>query len=261
MTVGLTSGGATLASRELALRGPAPLRLLVVSEASFIGEALAAVLNGNSSVATVTCANAAETLTQRSTLQADAILVDAAHQDGTAAVRRLREIAPHLPIIVCAVRETDEDVVRWAEAGVTGYLPRTVKLAQIVPLVEDILGGEQVCSGRAAAALFRRVASGASLGSRGNAASPARGLTRRERQVAELIAGGLGDKGIARQLNISLATAKTHVHNLLGKLNVAQRGEVADVLYGRNPLAAGLTGTGAMPAPAASTPGFLATIG
>jgi DNA-binding NarL/FixJ family response regulator len=248
------------ADSMLASRDPAPLRLLVVSEASFIGEALAAVLKRDSSVATVTCANAAETLMLRFTVQADAVLVDAAHQDGTAAVRRLREIAPHLPIIACAIKETDEDVIRWAEAGVTGYLPRTIKLAQIVPLVTDILGGEQICSGRAAAALFRRVASTAGLGGSNDTPSPARGLTRRERQVAELIAGGLGDKQIARQLSISLATAKTHVHNLLGKLNVPQRGEVAGVLYGRNPVRVGLNRTGIKPEAAGATSGFLAAI-
>src|SRR5258708_35434184 len=113
----------------LVSRSTAALRLLVVSEVRFVGEALAAVLGRDSSVATVTCASAAETLALRSTVHADAVLVDAAHQDGTATVRRLREAAPHLPIIVCAVRETDEDVIRWAEAGVAGYLPRSIKLA------------------------------------------------------------------------------------------------------------------------------------
>ena len=235
MTGSLAPALAALSSRD-----PTPLRLLVVSEASFIGEALAAVLTRDSTVATVTCASPGETLALRSTIQPDAVLVDAAHQDGTSAVRRLRAIAPHLPIIACAVKETDEDVVRWAEAGVTGYLPRTATLAQILPLVTDILGGEQICSGRAAAALFRRVASAAGLEGSSDVPLPGRGLTRREWQVAELIAGGLGDKQIARQLNISLATAKTHVHNLLGKLNVTQRGEVADALYGRNHTRAGL---------------------
>jgi DNA-binding NarL/FixJ family response regulator len=55
-------------------------------------------------------------------------------------------------------------------------------------------------------------------------------LTRRERQTAELIKSGLSDKEIARRLNISLATTKSHVHNLLGKLNARRRTEVADHL-------------------------------
>ena len=218
------------------------LRLLVVSEASFVGEALAKALERDSSVATVVCISAAETLSLRPPVQADAVLVDAADRDGTDTVRRLREAAPHLPIIACAIRDTDEDVIRWAEAGVTGYLPRNIKLAEIVPLVTDILGGEQICSSRVAAALFRRVAGAASAPRGAQSDFPARGLTRREREIAGLIASGLSDKQVANELNISVATAKTHVHNLLGKLNVSQRGGVAGALlrHGRGPLEHGM---------------------
>jgi DNA-binding NarL/FixJ family response regulator len=73
----------------------------------------------------------------------------------------------------------------------------------------------------------------ASLGNTGETPAPARGLTRRERQIAELIAARFSDKEIARRLNISLATTKSHVHNLLGKLNVEHRGDVAAALHGR----------------------------
>jgi DNA-binding NarL/FixJ family response regulator len=59
---------------------------------------------------------------------------------------------------------------------------------------------------------------------------PSPALTRRERQAAELIRSGLSDKEIARQLNISLATTKSHVHNLLGKLHVHRRSQVAEWL-------------------------------
>jgi DNA-binding CsgD family transcriptional regulator len=56
---------------------------------------------------------------------------------------------------------------------------------------------------------------------------PAPALTARERQTAELIKIGLSDKEIARRLSIGVGTTKSHVHNLLGKLNVQRRGQVA----------------------------------
>jgi len=124
------------------------------------------------------------------------------------------------------VRETKEDVIAWAEAGVIGYVPNTAALADLGRFIVDIHGGEQPCSGRVAAELLRRIAVTESLGIGRNTPSPAVALTRRERQAAELIATGLSDKEIARRLNISLATAKAHVHNLLGKLNVQRRGQV-----------------------------------
>jgi DNA-binding NarL/FixJ family response regulator len=124
------------------------------------------------------------------------------------------------------VRETKDDVIAWAEAGVIGYVPNTAASADLVRLIVDIHGGQQPCSGRVAAELLRRIAVTESLGIGRKAPSPGLPLTRRERETAELITTGLSDKEIARRLNISLATAKLHVHNLLGKLNVQRRGQV-----------------------------------
>jgi DNA-binding NarL/FixJ family response regulator len=211
----------------------APLRLLFVSDVCFVREALAALLERDPSIAAIRCADPAETVALGLTTQVDAVLVDTALPEGPAVVRQLRDIAPNIPVIACALRETAEEVIAWAEAGATGYLPNTVRLTQIVRVTRDLLAGQQLCSGRVAAGLLRRIAVAASLGNGGEMPSPARGLTRRERQIAELIAARFSDKEIARRLNISLATAKSHVHNLLGKLNVEHRGDVAAALHGR----------------------------
>jgi two-component system, NarL family, nitrate/nitrite response regulator NarL len=133
-------------------------------------------------------------------------------------------------IIVSAVKETEDDIVAWAEAGVIGYIPIDIALADLVRLIVDIHSGEQICSGRVANGLLRRIALTARRNVGRNTALPVPALTRRERQVAELIRSGLSDKEIARQLNISVATTKSHVHNLFGKLSLQRRGQVADCL-------------------------------
>jgi two-component system, NarL family, nitrate/nitrite response regulator NarL len=211
---------------------PAPLHLLFVSDILFVREAFETIIERDPAIADVRCADPAEAMALSLIAQTDAVLVHTALDEGPMVVRRLREVAPMTPIIACALRETAEDVIAWAEAGVTGYLPNTVRLEEIVQAVRDILAGQQFCSSRVAAGLLRRIAAAASHGA---AETPAavRALTRRERQIAELIAAGLADKEIARRLNISLATTKSHVHNLLGKLSVEHRGHVAEVLRGR----------------------------
>ena len=207
-----------------------PIRILFVSDVCFVGEALTAVLERDLHVAFVKCADPAETLALSLTAQVDVVLVHTALRDGPAVVRRLREIAPSTPVIACALRETANDVIAWAEAGVTGYLPTTIGVQEIARFVGDILAGQQSCSGAVAAGLLRRVAAGS--GGDRRAHTPARPLTRRERQIAELIAARFRDKEIARRLNISLATTKTHVHNLLAKLDVEHRGHVVEALRG-----------------------------
>jgi DNA-binding NarL/FixJ family response regulator len=220
---------ADLAPRQPGLLAPEarPLRIVIVSEVRFVRESLAEFLERDPSVSVVRlCTDLVEVVALSPSLQADVVLVDAALRNGAAAARRTRQVKPDVRIIAYAVRETKEDVIAWAEAGVIGYVPNTAALADLGRFIVDIHGGEQLCSGRVAAELFHRIAVTESLGIGRNTPSPAVALTRRERQAAELIATGLSDKEIARRLNISLATAKAHVHNLLGKLNVQRRGQV-----------------------------------
>ncbi len=209
------------------------LRIVVVSEVRFLREGLAELLERDPSISVAgLCADLAEVVALSVPPRADVVLVDATLRDGVAAARWARHVKPDVRIIAFAVRETKEDVIAWAEAGVIGYVPDTAPLADLARLVMDIHAGEQPCSGRVAAELLHRIAVTESLGIGRNALSPAVALTRRERETAELIAAGLSDKEIARRLNISLATAKLHVHNLLGKLNVQRRGQVVVRLNG-----------------------------
>ena len=203
------------------------LRIMVVSEVRFLREGVAEILARDPSVSVIgLCADLAEVMALRPVLQPDVVLLDVAIPGGVAAVTRTRHLAPDLRIVAFAVRETEEDIIPWAEAGVIGYVPSTAALSDLVRLVMDIHDGEQPCSGRVAAGLLRRIAVTTSLGDRRNPTFPYPALTARERQTADLIRTGLSDKQIARRLNISLATAKSHVHNLLGKLNAQRRGEV-----------------------------------
>ena len=225
---------ADLASRQpdLLAAKARRLRIVIVSEVRFRREILAEFLERDPSVSVIkACADLAEVVVSSAPVQADVVLVDAELRDGAAAVRRTRQIKPDIRLIAYAVRETKDDVIAWAEAGVIGYVPNTAASADLVRLILDIDGGQQLCSGRVAAELLRRIAVSESLVIGRDPPTPAVPLTRREREAAELIATGLSDKEIARRLNISLATAKLHVHNLLGKLNVQRRGQVVVRLH------------------------------
>lgn len=204
------------------------LRLLLIAEDCLQCEALAMVLEADPSVS-LRCADPAEAMALGLVAQMDAVLLCVVTLDPEV-IARLRRIGPGVPIIACGLKETEENVISWAEAGMSGYVPRRTKLSQFLPQLRQVLGGEQTCLPQVAARLLRRFANAVPQGAPD---SPHNRLTRRERQIAELISSGRGDKEIARLLNISLATTKFHVHNLLRKLNVQQRGLVADALLGR----------------------------
>ena len=200
--------------------------LLIVSEARLFGEGLADALARDETVLVLGHCSSPAAAAAAARLRPAIVLLDAAVAGGHELVAALMEAAPVLRVIVIALAETQGNVIGWAEAGVAGYIPNTTALRDVVPTVIGILQGKQDCSRTVAAGLFRRVRAVTAE------PEPACALTAREMQVVGLIGAGLSNKQIARRLNIGVATTKSHVHNLLGKLNVQRRSQAVIQLRG-----------------------------
>jgi two-component system nitrate/nitrite response regulator NarL len=197
---------------------------MIISDVRFLRESLAEILAREGSLLiSGLFANLREALLGVADNRPDIVLLDEAFPFGPAAVRQIRAVAPHIPIVVTAVAETTEEIIAWAEAGAAGYIPKTAGLADIVPLLVDIRRGKQACSASVAAGLLRHLSNGGTP----NGGHQPPTLTGRESQIAQMIVVGKSNKDIARDLNIGVATAKTHVHHLLGKLNLQRRGQAA----------------------------------
>jgi DNA-binding NarL/FixJ family response regulator len=204
------------------------LSLLIVSEVRFLREALAELLRRDSAVAVLGLyADIDQAIAGSFSQQPDIVLLDASFPDGAAAVRRLHIAVPGPLVVVLAVAETAENVIAWAEAGATGYVPQTTALADLVSILVAISHGDQVCSTRIASGLLRHVGRIARSTGPGSTPEPAAQLTKREHEISVLISAGLSNKEIARRLDIGVATTKSHVHNLLNKMNVQRRGQAA----------------------------------
>jgi DNA-binding NarL/FixJ family response regulator len=156
-------------------------------------------------------------------LRPDVILLDAAFPSGLHAATQLALAVPQASVVALAVTETEENVLAWAEAGVAGYVPNTASIDDLIALIGEISRGEQTCPSHISGSLLRRIAN-ASRASLALSSLPP--LTRREMEILRLVGAGLGNKDIARRLGISVGTTKSHVHNLLGKLNIQRRTEV-----------------------------------
>jgi two-component system nitrate/nitrite response regulator NarL len=217
-------------SREAANAPPSefPMRISIISNVRFLRESLAEVLprEGTLSISGL-FANLQEALFLIVDNQPDIVLLDEALPGGLIAVGQIRGVAPQTRVVVIAVAETAEEVIAWAEAGAAGYVPKTAGLADIVPLLVDIKRGGQPCSPSVVAGLLRKLSNLASANSENRNMTSPPTLTRREAQIAQMIVAGMSNKDIARNLNIGVATAKTHVHHVLGKLNLQRRGQAA----------------------------------
>jgi two-component system nitrate/nitrite response regulator NarL len=223
-----------------------PRQVLIVSDIRILRESLAEAIAKDSSFLVVGIVSALEEALGFASLEAaQIILVDAALPEGSNAVTRLRELSAGAKIIAFGLSETEDAVINWAEAGVCGYVPRNAPLVDLVAFIDSIFRGEQICSSRVAAGLLRRIAAGpaAARGQSGREAESS--LTSREQEVARCLGAGLSNKEIARRLNIGLATTKSHVHSVLGKLMLERRSQVSRWILS-NPLSLG-SGRGGLP--------------
>jgi DNA-binding NarL/FixJ family response regulator len=199
---------------------------LIVSEIRFLSEGLAEILARETWIEVLgVCASLPHAVSMSRTLHPNFILLDAALDGGCAAVAEFRDAVPRARVVALAIAETEQDVVSWAEAGIDGFIPRTAGLADLVQLLSAINDGRQPCSSHVVFGLLRRL--GASNGRAHDQHRCIPPLTAREQQISELIGAGLSNKEIARRLNVGLSTTKSHVHNLLGKLNLQRRAQVA----------------------------------
>ncbi|MGH7841767.1 MAG: LuxR C-terminal-related transcriptional regulator [Candidatus Binataceae bacterium] len=206
---------------------------MIISDVRFLRESLAEVLPREGTLfISGLAADLQEALLGIVDNQPDIVLLDEAFPEGPAAIGRIRDVAPQILVVVIAVAETAEKIIAWAEAGVAGYIPRTAGLSDIVPLLLNTMRGEQACSARVAAGLLRRLSNVGNTNAEHHDITYSPTLTAREAQIAQMIAAGMSNKDIARCLNIGLATAKTHVHHLLGKLNLQRRGQAASRMRG-----------------------------
>jgi two-component system nitrate/nitrite response regulator NarL len=203
----------------------AALRVFILANVALHRDGLAQLVASDTRIQIVgTASPGPGTLARIGELLPEIVILDLPAPERFSDARALHAAAPEVRVVAVGVPEADDDVVRCAEAGISGYVPPEASAAELTATLACVAHDELPCSPRIAAALMRR------LGSR--TASPSLGsqpgdLTRRELEIVELVAHGLSNKEIAHALCIEATTVKTHVHHILGKLGLRRRSEIA----------------------------------
>jgi two-component system nitrate/nitrite response regulator NarL len=162
--------------------------------------------------------------------RADLVLVDVSAPEGLAMLRPLAERLPEAKIVALLVPEREWDVLECARAGVVGYVSRDATGGEFSDALAGAVRGELRCPPRIAAILRHRIAMLASAHLSGAAAAH---LTVRESEIVRLVSANLSNREIAQRLSIEESTVKNHVHNILEKMHVRRRSDVAKQLGGR----------------------------
>jgi DNA-binding NarL/FixJ family response regulator len=201
------------------------IRVLLVDDHAVVREGLRNFLALQDGLEIVgEASDGAEAIEQAQRLEPDVILMDLVMPglDGIGAMRQLRVRSPRSRVIVLTSFLEDERVLPAIQAGAAGYLLKNVAPAELARAIRAAHAGEAIIDPTAAARLVHAIADDA----RPRIEQPER-LTRRERDVLELIARGRSNKRIALELGISEKTVKTHVGHLLAKLGVTDRTQAA----------------------------------
>ncbi|MEE6263473.1 response regulator transcription factor [Plantactinospora sonchi] len=189
--------------------------VVLVDDHPVVRAGIRAMLEGEPDIAVVgEAGSGAEAVRVAQALRPDLVLMDLRMPglDGVGATGQVLAFVPTTRVVVLTTYETDADILRAVEAGAAGYLLKDTSRADLVGAVRAAARGETILAPSVATRLIRRVRR-----PRQEALSP------REVQVLRLVARGLSNPEIGRELHISEATVKTHLLRAFAKLGVSDR--------------------------------------
>jgi DNA-binding NarL/FixJ family response regulator len=192
-----------------------PIRLIVCDDHAVVRAGLLALFAGEAGIEVAgEAASGEEAVRLAAALRPDVVLMDlqlVGGIDGVEATRRLLALPEPPHVLVLTMYDTDADVSRAIEAGAAGYLLKAGSPEDLFRAVHDAAAGRTVLAPEVAARLFSRMR------------KPDSTLTAREVEILHLLARGVGNAEIARELFISQATVKTHLGHIYAKLGVDTR--------------------------------------
>jgi two-component system, NarL family, nitrate/nitrite response regulator NarL len=208
--------------------GQGKVRILIADEQSLFREAVRVVLEGEPDLHVIAEArDGLQAVAEAERVHPDVALLDAGlpNCDGIRATAMIKLRVPECQVLVLSGEEDHRTLIECLEAGASGYLTKECPLAELIDATRAIHRGETLVPPRMLGALLSRLIR--RRRAQDEALRRTARLTRREREVLALLAEGADNDGIAQALVISPQTARTHIQNLLGKLDVHSRLEAA----------------------------------
>ncbi len=213
----------------------APIRVMIVDDHDLFRRGLADVLEDESDVQVIAQArNGKEAIKEIAAKTPDVIFMDLnlPEQSGIELTAFITQKWPHMKVLVLTVSEEPLDLLDALRVGAMGYVLKTAKPSDILDALRQVNQGWVVISPSMAPRFLADFAhsSSAPRSPRGGGGSESIGeqqLTLREQEILKHVARGLSNAAIAEALVVSENTVKTHIKNILGKLQMKNRSEAA----------------------------------
>lgn len=213
---------------RLARRGD-PIRVLIVDDHALIRRSLEMALAAEADIEVVgEASDGQEAVELADRLTPDVMLMDVRmpRRSGIEATREIKASVPSTRIIMLTVSDEEEDLFEAIKAGATGYLLKNVQLDEVPEAVRGVHEGQSLINPAMAAKLITEFANMSRKEAERPPQLPVPRLTDREMEVLRLVAKGMNNRDIAKQLFISENTVKNHVRNILDKLQLDRKSVV-----------------------------------
>jgi DNA-binding NarL/FixJ family response regulator len=212
-----------------ALPAASPTGILLVDDHALFREGIAQLLNAQPDMTVVGQASTVrEAVAKAGSLQPDIVLMDVTLPDGSGldATHDILSKLPTVKIIFLTVHQDDNQLFAAIRAGAIGYLFKNVRTTELLKTLRSVARGEAGLSG----AMARRILDEFSRLPQSPDTSP---LTARELEIVQELANGATNREIADKFVISENTVKNHVRNVLSKLHLHSRRDIADYAKSR----------------------------
>ena len=212
-----------------------PIRTMIVDDHALFRRGLEMVLDEEGDIDLVgQASDGAEAVEKAAESLPDIVLMDIRmpRSSGIEACRAMKEAAPSAKIIILTISDEEEDLFEAIRAGASGYLLKDIPLDEVADTVRAVHGGQSLINPSMAGKLLTEFAALAKRDEEDADRAqevPAPRLTEREMQVLKLVARGMNNRDIAKELFISENTVKNHVRNILEKLQIHSRMEAVMV--------------------------------
>ncbi|MCJ7626882.1 MAG: response regulator transcription factor [Longimicrobiales bacterium] len=211
------------------------IRVALIEDNRLVREGIATLLEGFPDLRIVAKGGSADASLLKE-LNPRVVLLDLGLRQGNSlrVVQTVREECPETKVIVMDLLPVHEDIAEFVHAGVSGFIMKDATLEDLVDTIRKVARGIPVLPPQMTNSLFSQIAREAVSSGRPKALDAVR-MTTRERDVINLIAEGESNKAIARRLHISPHTVKSHVRNIMEKLTLHTRLQIAAYAHQTEP--------------------------
>ncbi len=204
-------------------------RILLIEDNRILREGITAMLNKQADIRVVAASGGSENTMRRiEKLKPQVILLDLGlrNKSGLHIVASAGKEFPEVKIIGMGLAPSQSDIIEFMEAGASGFILKDATVKEFLMTIRSVAQGMKVLPPPLSGSLFSYVVEHALRRGRRKLTGAVR-MTKREREIIALIAEGLSNKGIAQRLNVATYTVKSHVHNILEKLALHSRLQIA----------------------------------